>query len=197
MLGAIALWLSISVWVAWRLAKLVERSELRWLCFFIAAPLLIAAPLADEIIGKYQFERYCENAKELKIFGTIPVGEELYTPDGKWRLSLGQIPPEEFKRLRSVVESLIKWDLGPRIPKEVPGAIPINEYHDRVYDKRTGRILAEFRSYSNRGGWLRRSSGLGGGTGGFFIRQSCAPEPVRTGSITQQLLRYEGKGISK
>ena len=197
-LTAIALWLAISIWIAWRIAKVIKRPHLRRLCFFIAAPLLIAAPLADEIVGKYQFERYCENAKEVRIFGTIPVGEELYTPDGKWRLSLPQIPVEELKRLRSTADSLLRWDFGSERPREVPAAIPIEEYDRKIYDARTGRLLAQFHRYSNGGGWIWRNSGLGGGSGGFLLPQSCAPALVLNNSLDRRLLPFRAtKGDEK
>ena len=192
-LGSIGLWLAASVWVAWRVARLTKRAWLRALIFVSIAPLLVAAPLADEIIGKYQFTRYCENAKEVKFYDQIPVGEELYTSDGRWRLSAVQdIPQEERNRLNQLVSSIIRWDQGPQVPPEVSAAIPIQEYVKTLYDARDGRLLAEWRQFTNYGGWLKRNFGVGGATGGFLLPQRCAPTVVRQNQVSQQILVFRG-----
>lgn len=200
--GSIALWLAVSGWIAWRVSKLVKPRWVKVLLFLTLTPLLVFAPLADEIIGKYQFERYCKNAKEVKIYATIPVGEELYTPEGKWRLEgASTASHEEFVRLNKLnelVQSLVRWDHGPLFPKELSTAIPIQEYETRLFDAKTGRILAEFRSYSNRGGWLKQNFGVGSASGGFLLPQGCAPELVRQSRLTQKLLPFDGaKGRDK
>jgi len=190
-LGSIGLWLAASVWVAWRVARLTKRAWLRALIFVSIAPLLVAAPLADEIIGKYQFERHCERAKDVKIFGQVLVGKELYTSNGRWRVgSDPNMPLEEFNRLNKLIESLIRWDRGPLSPRLMTGVIPIHEYETRLFEARTGRLLAEYRRYSNGGGWLKRQFGVGSAAGGFLLPQSCAPEIVQQNRLTQHLLSF-------
>ncbi|TAK86931.1 MAG: hypothetical protein EPO20_05585 [Betaproteobacteria bacterium] len=154
--------------------------------------LIVVAPLGDEIIGKYQFERYCENAREVKIYATIPVGEDLYTPDGTWRLSVRPVPREELVRLNKFAESMIRWDRGPLTPPQVPGAILIHEHQEKLYDARTGRLLAEYKIYSNSGGWLKRTFGTGAAIGGFMIRQQCFPSIVQENRLMESLLPYSG-----
>lgn len=190
--STIGLWLAASAWVAWRVARLTKRIWFRALIFALIAPLLVAAPLADEIIGKHQFANYCESAKKVRIYGQIPVGEELYTSDGRWRIgSDPNMPQKERNRLNKLVESLIRWDLGPRVPRAVPGAIPIHEYVTRLYDAGDGRLLAEWRQFTNYGGWLKQNFGVGSAAGGFLLPQRCAPQVVRENQITQRILIFE------
>lgn len=187
--GSIGLWLAASVWVAWRVARLIKRPWLKALTFATMAPLLVVAPLSDEIIGKYQFKRYCEDAQDVTIYGQIPVGEELYTSDGKWRIgSVPNMPHDEFNRLNKLIGLLIRWDRGPITPRRVTGVIPIHEYETRLFDARTGQLLAKYRRYSNGGGWLKRQFGVGAATGGFLLPQSCSPVIVQQNRLTQHLL---------
>ncbi len=190
--GSMALWLALSLWIAWRMARSLRRSSLKALVLVVVAPLLVAAPLADEIVGKYQFESYCEGAKEAKVYGTIPVGEDLYTPEGKWRLDdSSRMPLEDFNRLNNLIESLIRWDRGPSLPREMHALIPIHEYKTKLIEAKTDRLLAEYQRYSNGGGWLKRNFGVGAATGGFLLPQVCVPEVVRRNRLIQVLLPFE------
>lgn len=83
------LWIAVSGILAWLAARVLaartSKLWVRWLLTMLVLPFVFIAPLADEIIGKFQFDRLCEEAKEVKIHATHPVGEELYMPDGTWR----------------------------------------------------------------------------------------------------------------
>lgn len=188
LLGLI-LWVAASGGIAWFVATLLTRRTkkpwLRPLLILVLMPIVFLAPLADEIIGKFQFDRLCEEAKEVKIHATHPVGEELYTPEGKWRRShletlrrSGQIGDtrEESNRLQKVYESLVRWDMGSPFPEEIPATIPIRKYHTRIYDTKDGRLLAEWNGYGTSGGWVSRNFETP-----FLVRSQCMP------NIGQQL----------
>ena len=192
-LAALAVWLVVSIWLA-RLATVRIRSKVvRASLFVTLAVLFVVAPLVDEVVGKYQFERYCENAREVKIYGAIPVGQELYTTDGKWRLRVRPTPREDLVHLNKIAESMILWDRGPLTPTKVPGAIPIHERQEKLYDARTGRLLAEYKIYSNNGGWLKRTVGTGAAIGGFIVPQQCFPSVVHENRLIETLLPYSGR----
>ena len=153
--GSIAIWLALSVWVSWRVAKLVKPIWFKAIVILAMTPLLFVAPVADELIGDYQFKRYCKEAEEVKIYGTIPVGEEFYTADGKWKLADISLAFEERNRIQGILESVIRWDRGSPFPTQVPALIPINFHETKIYEVKTGRLLAEYRNYgSGGGGWL-------------------------------------------
>jgi hypothetical protein len=157
------------------------------------APVVFLLPLADEIVGYFQFERLCEEAKDVKIYGTILVGEELYTPEGKWRLELVGVadfvlPQEEREsfRLQKILDSYVRWDLGPA--QEVPAAIPIQRYENKVYDVKTERLLAEWRKYGTRGGWLSQNIASSGDK--ILVRLQCMPEIVLRSKIDQAIVKF-------
>ncbi|MEK7855969.1 MAG: hypothetical protein AAB288_07760, partial [Acidobacteriota bacterium] len=69
---------------------------------------------------------------------TLPVGRELYFPDGKWRLSSSpRLPSKEYNEVKKNLESVIRSQTSG--PVTIPAWIPINEYEERIYD-RDGRL---------------------------------------------------------
>jgi hypothetical protein len=172
-------WLMASLWIASRVAKLVKPWWLRLAIFIVVAPALVALPALDELIGAFQFERYCENAQDVKIYGTLPTGQELYTPEAKWRV--GNSGPES-KRLNEIYDALVEWDWG--MPDQVPGAIPIYHRTTKVFDRKKHRLLAQFDSYSTPGGWLH-------GETPAFVRPACQPSLVTTGELNRKILPYD------
>lgn len=179
----ILVWVAVVVFVA-RLATVrVKNPLLRAMLVVFAVPLSFALALADEIVGKFQFDRLCEGAKEVKIHATHPVGEELYTPEGKWRVGNTL---EERNRLSANLESLLRWDSGPSTPEVIPGAIPIRRYHTKIYDRTDGRLLAEFVGYGTSGGWLGRSLG-----GPVLTNSACSPQLVEKGGLKDQIIPFK------
>ena len=78
-------WIVFSLWLASRLARVSRHGALKLLAFVLVGSLLAAVPWLDEIVGKFQFDQLCQEATEVKIYASIPVGEEFYFPDGRWR----------------------------------------------------------------------------------------------------------------
>ena len=182
-------WIAFSIWLAARVTRVVRQGASKALIFLVLAPVLSALPLADEIIGKFQFDRLCEEAKDVKIFATKPVGEELYYPDGRWRLgSVPRLPFEEFNRTRAIYESIVRSELK---QTQVLGyAIPISVVETRIFDREAGQLLATYRIYGTRGGWLSRGSEKP-----IIVRDQCLPESF--GSLGQRILPYRKGGDSK
>ena len=181
LIGVVGLvWIIASIWVASRIARLVKPLWLKLVGFVAIAGLLISLPAADEIIGGFQLEKYCEGVDEIKIYGTIPVGEELYTENGTWRTGSTR---EERNRLSAIYESFVRWEI--ESPRQVPGAIPIYETTTKLYDKKNGELLAEFRQYSTRGGWLHGENPL-------LVKPQCSPTKLR--EIRQMVLPFAKTG---
>lgn len=176
--------------LAWLLAKLfTSRARTPWVrraVTALLAPVVFFLPLADEIVGKYQFDQLCEEAKEAKIYGTILVGEELYTPDGKWRIGLAEGDfdqrRKDWDRANKALNTYIRSDPSSNEPQEVPAAISIHRFARKLYDAKTGQILAEWTVYSTRGGRISRVF-----EAPIFVQVSCGPD-VR--EIQQTILRF-------
>jgi len=179
---AILAWTVFSVWLAFRLARFVSQRSLKVLIIVLAAPLLSAAPLADEIIGKVQFDRLCNAAEEVQIYSTTPVGTDLYYPDGRWRLD-GALSFDEFKKIRAVYDSLVEWKSA-QIARNSE-IISISESETKIVNRKTGQLLASFHSFGTPGGWLSR----------YFekptlVRDQCLPASFS--SIDQKILPFSG-----
>jgi hypothetical protein len=181
------LWIAVSGGLAWLVAILLSRRSsklwLRPLLTLILLPVVFLAPLSDEIVGKFQFDRLCEEAKEVKIHATHPVGEDLYTPEGKWREGNTL---EERNRLSAIYEALVRWDLGPSTPEAIPGMTPIRKYHTKIYDRTDGRLLAEFVGFGTSGGWLGRNLG-----GPILTDPACSPKLVEQGGLKNKIIPFK------
>lgn len=151
----------------------VSLNHIEWVgvpILLLLVPVIVLAPVADEIIGKVQFDRLCDEASEVKVFSTLPAGQELYFPDGRWRLG-GSPPPNaaEHRRIESLLAVLRYESTGEQIAGTI---IPIKKSEHRVYDRRTGQLLASYLSYHTRGGWLNRW----GSENPAIVRPQCFPD---------------------
>lgn len=146
--GVAGLYVALCVFIARALALRTSSQLARWVIYAIGLPIVVAAPLADEIIGKYQFDKLCREAA-IEIRGTLPAGEELYTADGEWRLATRSLPLEQYKQIEAAYKSLVRDEnFG---PKKVPAVIPIRMYEHRIHNNITGEILASYQHYASSG----------------------------------------------
>ena len=186
--------------LAWAIAVMItrraKRRSTRWIAAALLLPIVLALPLADEIIGRYQFDRLCEKAKDVKIYGTIPVGEDLYTPDGKWRIGLQEGSPssraKEWKRAQEVLAKYIRLDLGSAMPHEVGAAIPIRRYDTKILNIKTGELLAEWQQFGTSGGWISRRFETP-----LIVSSQCMPDLVYMGQINQSILKFKRPEVAK
>jgi hypothetical protein len=178
------IWIALSGSVVYGLARLLcGNLESRWWRRSIALvlfPVVFIAPLKDEVIGKRQFDQLCEAAdRDARIYETLPVGTELYTPDGKWRgFSTGDNP----WKIGELADSLMKRE---STTTYLQMAIPIQQYDTKVFPRNSGRLLAEWRVFGTSGGWFGRSLGTP-----ILVRNICYPKLINLSSITQQLLPF-------
>lgn len=186
----ILIWIAVVVLLAWLATVRVKNSALRAILVTLAVPLSFILALADEIVGKVQFDRLCEEAKEVKIYATIPVGEELYTPEGKWRLGMATA---EASRLGEIVESLVRWDHGGTPPYVISGAIVIYQFETRLYDRKADRLLAEWLVYSTPGGWLSSQFEMP-----LLVDPRCDPPATKGWGGVERVLSFKSsKGETK
>jgi hypothetical protein len=150
--------------------------------FFFLTLVLLALPWSDELVGKLQFDGLCKDAEEVKIYGTKPVGEELYFSDGRWRLtSSPSLPLSEFNRAQAIYDSLVRYE---RADIKVSGiTMPIGGSETRIFDREADRLLASYRIYHTRGGWISRGSEKPS-----IVRDQCLPNGF--GAVAQRILPY-------
>jgi hypothetical protein len=118
---------------------------------------LLVAPIADDLLGTWQYKRYCKAGDKIAYSGTISVTPDvgLFTANGDWQLaSLGPSEHAERSRLHKVAESFVRWDHGTSSP--TGSVFPIQERKIEIHDASSGKLLAEWKSYHFKGGFLRR-----------------------------------------
>jgi len=171
LLLTIAIWATISIAAAVAVAKAVSSSRVAKACAGVAVAVgLFVAPIADDLVGQRQFEKYCRLSEEIRVLGVVSGGSELYASDGSWRLahySLGQA--DEHTRLVRLADSLVRWDHGTATPiQDFP---VITRRHTRIFDRSNDRIVAEWDTYGYAGGLLRAGILHGG--------EECLPHVLR------------------
>jgi hypothetical protein len=173
--------------VAWFAARRAsKKSGLRWAIGAGLFPVLLAAPLVDEIVGTFQFERLCKEAADVSVYGTVTAGEDLYTPEGKWRIGLRGADAEQ-QRARQSLERYLRWELGPTTVVNRSSAIPIQRFDATIRDARTGRVLAGWRQYGTRGGWISQMFETP-----LLVQRQCMPEIVAQSRVQELVVKYEG-----
>ena len=189
MFGLIALvlilvWLFASIALARWIGRRVPHGGIRFLVTVLLAPILFTLPLADEIIGKVQFDRLCEGAREVKVHGTIPMGAELYFPGGEWRRSERDIPLQEAQRIDGLIKKLIRDEHGKSTV--VPGWIPMLAYETKIFDRRDGRLLVSYQFFSTPGGWIGRRLEKP-----LVVRDQCFPENFGTTTLNKAIFPFD------
>jgi hypothetical protein len=134
--------------------------------------LLCTLALTDEIVGKFQFDRLCQKAAAITYAGSIPVGYELYSREGRWLLTLPKVNPELRRKASAAYSSLVRWDLTQ--VSRTSEWIPIAQTDTRIHDRRNGVLLASFSAYGTRGGWVSRQMEKP-----LLVRAECLPTEMR------------------
>jgi hypothetical protein len=151
-------WLLLCIWLTKGIVKNLRSGLIKVLVAFVSLLGLLVAPIVDDILGSLQYSRYCAAADDVKILDTISLTADggLHSANGDWLLAtLEPSQHAERDRLQRLAESLVRWDSG--TPKPTASLYPITERTTRIYDVSSQRLLAEFKSYYYRGGFLRSS----------------------------------------
>lgn len=121
---------------------------------------LLALPLIDEIIGKYQFEKLCSQLEGVKYYDKVQLGPDFYFENGTPRWVIRNRGIEEGKRFDIFQEKLhavIKIVMADiRINNLV---IPITEHRTQYKEAANEQLLAEYKWYSTSGGWIGQKWG--------------------------------------
>jgi len=146
-------------YLAWRLADLaVRRMPNRWLAKGLQIALtlfLMGLLVVDELVGGYQFRQLCEQNAVLKI------------------------DPEKARG------RTVKVVINPS--DEIIFGVPITIYHSHhsYLDVKTSEVIAQYDSYSAKGGWLIRTLGISEGNAPITMEYSgCIPK--NAGSFPQE-----------
>jgi hypothetical protein len=129
-IGLLVAWFLVVVWLVARIVNRFKRPLARSLAGVISLPLLFVAPVADELIGRWQFKSLCEeNAVYRK-----------HVPDLAGRTT--------------------RFSAQPSNELVAGTAIPILHSRVMFTDVRTNTLVLEFDRYTAMGGFLVRSLGV-------------------------------------
>ena len=134
---------------------------------------LIALPVIDEIIGKYQFEKLCSQLEGVKDYEKVQLGREFYFEDGTPRWVARDNTLSESHRVREFNQNMmrvIRW-MKPR-DEYIAAAIKVTLHVQQVIAAETGSLLAEIRWFTNKGGWIGSKWGSP-----ILSEQSCGRGP--------------------
>lgn len=172
LLFAVVVWLLVCVLLAKGASGMFNSMAAKMLVACGVFVGFFVAPAVDDILGTRQYKQYCAAADdEVKILGTMSVNAStgLHSATGEWLLStLGPSQHGERDRLGRLANSLVRWDHGTSTP--TTSLFPIDERTTKIYEAASGRLLAEWKSYYYKGGFLR--SNLFDSTSQCFPRSS-------------------------
>lgn len=134
---------------------------------------LLALPLIDEIIGKYEFEKLCSQLQGMKYYGKVQLGPEFYFEDvTPKRVARDTALPEsrQVSEFNQNMMRVVQWT-KPR-DKNISAVIKVTLYVQQVMVAETGSLLAEIRWFTNNGGWTGSSWGAP-----ILSRNSCGRGP--------------------
>lgn len=137
-LFAFVFWLAVSIFLCYKLPRWFGMRKYAGVVSWLLFPLILVAPMLDDIIGKRQFRELCDTQAKVWV-----------SPD--WR---------QVKR--ATARDLPTQKLGISEGYVIPISLRQTEY----YDKDTGKLFSSETSFSTYGGVLMRpEGGLGLGLG--------------------------------
>lgn len=153
-LGLTVAWFMVVVSLTVYIANRFTRSLAKSAAAAIAFPLLLVTPVADELMGKWQFRGLCEkNAVFRKHVTNLE----------------GRTTRVTFQPSNELVSRT---------------AIPIYHSRERYVDVSTGELVLEFDWYVAKGGLLVRSLGVSEWNRPIVMaRASCSPTQTDSGGV--------------
>lgn len=147
--------LLISVFVVWLVfvvlvIRLIVRRFKLWgmkvVFSILIFPILLVAPLADELVGKWQFESLCKDYAVVNV-------------------------DEHYAMSRRVVTEIRERD---QYAKGTAVQIRIDPYVYR--DSETNQVLVSYHTLHAQGGWLIRFIGISETNAPLLFNSGCAPD---------------------
>ena len=146
LLGVIAIWLAIIVFVARLVWRRMKPGVLRGLACALVVAVMIPLPVADELLSKGEFERLCAEGTKLRFDPEKIRGRTIFLAESPYprpTLSVGMLT----------------------------GYYTPSQYLDAT----TKETLISYNSYDIKGGFLIRSLGISETTAPLMMESFCSP----------------------
>jgi hypothetical protein len=157
-IGVVVVWISLAIVLTRAMTRnLTSRAKRRVASLFVFA-LLLALPVADEIIGGFQLRALCREGAEPKYDEAKVRGRTVY---------LRRVPHPDVPGVTTFPS------------RRVHALIPITEEEVVWLDTETAEVLVTYKAYSAKGGVLIRALGISNTDSPLtFEPSSCRPNSV-------------------
>lgn len=160
LLAVVVGWLALSIMLSAAISRLSRGSVARTALAAVSFSVLLPLPIADELIGGYQFRQLCAANAVLRV--GVP------TPEGR-------------------TTKVVIQPANARVPGT---AIPIFHSYLEYVDIRTGESVVSFSTYVAKGGLLIRSLGISENNSPLTIGlPGCSPERAK-GEVISRTLKF-------
>ena len=151
LLAVVGLWVAL-IWALTRwITRRITSKNLRWLTGTAFVLLVTPLPVADEIVGGFQFRALCRDGATLKI---------------------------DPQKARGRTVRIVIAPSNELLPST---AIPIYHSHNSFQDVATGEEIAQYDDYFAKGGWFIHTLGISEGNAPLVIGNSgCIPHNAGT-----------------
>lgn len=151
LLAVVGLWLALVGGLTRLITRQITSKNLRRLIGTAFVLLVTPLPVADEIVGGFQFRALCQEGATLKI---------------------------DPQKARGRAVRVVITPSNELLPST---AIPIRHSHTSFQDVATGEEIAQYDDYDAKGGWLIHSLGISEGNAPLVIGSSgCIPQNAGT-----------------
>jgi hypothetical protein len=144
-------WSALCIWLA--------RKLVRWLSLkypwqraglgIFAFGVLFLLPLADEIVGKFLYDKLCREEAGVKIYGRLELGPEFFKSDGT-----PNFIDKETKLMlpANAMDAYVEYVFLPA--ERLPSPAKLLKTRMQFRNKSSGELLAESTAFGMYGGWL-------------------------------------------
>jgi len=173
---AVILWFVTASAITYSVVRWIRAPALRAVIAVSLFALLLVAPIADELIGAFEYERLCRTAGQIKISGSMIVSAKYFSSDGSPKPEWARMSLKERERVSGLGNDIKSRQVN-------HGPMPIIESQGRLVDAKSGSVLAFYEFYSTRGGFISRDFEKP-----FFVADQCRPN-VDLGPVYKQILK--------
>lgn len=156
LIGAVSLWIWAAVAIGQMLTSRLKDSWIKSLVTFLVTSVLIPLPVADEIIGGFQFRELCQQG--------YPAVYDSDKATGK-TVTLKQVSISNLKTYMDIPRKDVEHTV-----------IPIREDSWEYIEVESGELLLSWKEYHAKGGWLSRFIGFPQGSPPYTFNAVCSPE---------------------
>lgn len=167
--------LVIGTGAALLVAKRIDKIKLRVPIAIAIATLVVVAPFADEIAGRFALSRLCEAEAGTKVYEVVAL------PKSFWDL---QGAPRFIERNGSIDEAILPNYTAVVTNQRANQLFPIDKFRFAYQTTSGDKVLGEFIDFRFSGGWITRNLSIAPGGG-----SSCDLPRGRNAALSEKVFK--------